>query len=124
MLAERARLFRPKLIVAGASAYPRDWDYARMRAVADEVGALLLNDMAHISGLAAAGACAGMLKKTAARGQRAPHSDDGDGGERAEAYEVVVEVDLGDLTHHGVRDAPRDGEPQAVAAVLAAPLVA
>ena len=57
-LAERARLFRPKLIIAGASAYPRDWEYARMRATADEVGALLLNDMAHISGLAAARECA------------------------------------------------------------------
>ena len=43
---------------AGASAYPRDWDYARMRAIADGVGAYLLNDMAHISGLAAAGECA------------------------------------------------------------------
>jgi len=56
-LAARARLFRPKLIIAGASAYPRDWDYARMRAIADEVGAYLLNDMAHISGLAAAREC-------------------------------------------------------------------
>ena len=45
-LAERARLFRPKLIIAGASAYPREWDYARMRSIADDVGALLLNDMA------------------------------------------------------------------------------
>ena len=56
-LEARARLFRPKLIIAGASAYPRDWDYARMRAIADEVGAHLLNDMAHISGLAAAREC-------------------------------------------------------------------
>ena len=53
-LAERARLFRPRLLIAGASAYPREWDYARMREIADEVGAYLLNDMAHISGLAAA----------------------------------------------------------------------
>ncbi|KAL1511695.1 hypothetical protein AB1Y20_004984 [Prymnesium parvum] len=57
-LEARARMFRPKLIIAGASAYPRDWDYARMRAIADSVGALLLNDMAHISGLAAARECA------------------------------------------------------------------
>ncbi len=57
-LEARARLFRPKLLIAGASAYPRDWDYARMRRIADEVGALLLNDMAHISGLAAARECA------------------------------------------------------------------
>eukprot|EP00966_Prymnesium_polylepis_P217468 5033277-Prymnesium_polylepis.1 len=57
-LEQRARLFRPKLLIAGASAYPRDWDYARMRSIADSVGAYLMNDMAHISGLAAARACA------------------------------------------------------------------
>ncbi len=56
-LEARAKLFRPKLIIAGASAYPRDWDYDRMRQIADEVGAYLLNDMAHISGLAAAREC-------------------------------------------------------------------
>ena len=57
-LSKRARLFRPKLLIAGASAYPREWDYARMREIADDVGALLLNDMAHLSGLAAARECA------------------------------------------------------------------
>ena len=45
---------KPKLIVAGASAYPRDWDYARMREIADKVGALLLADIAHPAGLIAA----------------------------------------------------------------------
>ena len=45
----------PKLIVAGASAYPRTIDFARLRAIADEVGALLMVDMAHIAGLVAAG---------------------------------------------------------------------
>jgi len=54
-LAERAKIFRPKLIIAGASAYPREWDYQRMRAIADDVGAMLLTDMAHISGLVVAG---------------------------------------------------------------------
>ncbi len=52
-----ALLFRPKLLIAGASAYPRDWDYARMRQIADACGAYLMTDMAHISGLVAAGAC-------------------------------------------------------------------
>lgn len=52
---ESAVLFRPKLIIAGASAYSRHYDYARMRAVADKVGAYLHADMAHISGLVAAG---------------------------------------------------------------------
>ncbi len=46
---------RPKLIVGGASAYSREWDYKRMRAIADKVGALLMIDMAHTAGLIAAG---------------------------------------------------------------------
>lgn len=46
---------RPKLIVGGASAYSREWDYARMRAIADKIGALLMIDMAHPAGLIAAG---------------------------------------------------------------------
>ncbi len=54
-IAELARQHRPKLIVAGATAYPRVIDFARFRAIADEVGALLMVDMAHIAGLVAAG---------------------------------------------------------------------
>ena len=46
---------RPKLIIGGASAYSREWDYARMRDIADKVGALLWVDMAHTAGLIAAG---------------------------------------------------------------------
>lgn len=46
---------KPKLIVGGASAYTREWDYERMRAIADKVGAILLIDMAHTAGLIAAG---------------------------------------------------------------------
>src|SRR5581483_7992214 len=46
---------RPKMIIAGASAYPRILDFARFRQIADSVGALFLVDMAHISGLVAAG---------------------------------------------------------------------
>lgn len=52
---EIAKREQPKLIIAGASAYARDWDYATMRAIADEVGALLLADIAHPAGLIAAG---------------------------------------------------------------------
>jgi len=48
-----AKVFRPKLLVAGASAYPREWDYAKLRAIADDVKALLLTDMAHFAGLVA-----------------------------------------------------------------------
>jgi len=54
-LLERATLFRPKLIIAGASAYARTLDFGKFREIADSVGALLLVDMAHISGLVAAG---------------------------------------------------------------------
>jgi glycine hydroxymethyltransferase len=50
-----ARKEKPKLIVAGASAYSRDWDYKRMREIADEVGALLMVDIAHPAGLIAKG---------------------------------------------------------------------
>ncbi|OVA11744.1 Serine hydroxymethyltransferase [Macleaya cordata] len=54
MLEKTATLFRPKIIIVGASAYPRDFDYPRVRKIADAVGAFLMMDMAHISGLVAA----------------------------------------------------------------------
>jgi len=54
-LAELARQHRPRLIIAGASAYPRIIDYERFREIANEVGAFLMVDMAHIAGLVAAG---------------------------------------------------------------------
>ena len=50
-----AREVKPKLLICGASAYSRDWDYERFRAIADEVGALLLADISHPSGLIATG---------------------------------------------------------------------
>jgi glycine hydroxymethyltransferase len=50
-----AREHRPKMIIAGGSAYSRTWDFKRFREIADEVGAILLVDMAHFSGLVAAG---------------------------------------------------------------------
>jgi len=53
---------RPKLIVGGASAYSREWDYARMREIADKIGALLMIDMAHPAGLIAAGLLENPLK--------------------------------------------------------------
>ncbi|WP_332732669.1 serine hydroxymethyltransferase [Flavihumibacter sp.] len=55
MLEQQARAVKPKLIICGASAYSRDWDYARIRKVADEVGAFVLCDMAHPAGLIAKG---------------------------------------------------------------------
>lgn len=55
---KRAKMFMPKLLIAGGSAYPREWDYARMRQIADSVGAYLMVDMAHISGLVAGKAAA------------------------------------------------------------------
>lgn len=54
-VAEKARAEQPKMIICGASAYSRDWDYERLREIADEVGALLLADISHTSGLIAKG---------------------------------------------------------------------
>lgn len=54
-VAAKAQEVQPRLIICGASAYSRDWDYARFRAIADEVGALLLADISHPAGLIAAG---------------------------------------------------------------------
>lgn len=54
-LAKNAELFKPKLIIAGISCYSRHLDYARFRQICDDVGAILHADMAHISGLVAAG---------------------------------------------------------------------
>lgn len=55
MMEKQALEHKPKLIICGASAYSRDWDYARIRAIADKVGALVLCDMAHPAGLIAKG---------------------------------------------------------------------
>ena len=55
MMEEVAIKEKPKMILAGASAYSRDWDFARMRAIADKVGALLMADIAHPAGLIATG---------------------------------------------------------------------
>eukprot|EP00468_Gymnochlora_sp_CCMP2014_P013676 CAMPEP_0167749876 /NCGR_PEP_ID=MMETSP0110_2-20121227/5665_1 /TAXON_ID=629695 /ORGANISM="Gymnochlora sp., Strain CCMP2014" /LENGTH=476 /DNA_ID=CAMNT_0007635107 /DNA_START=191 /DNA_END=1621 /DNA_ORIENTATION=- len=52
-LEKTALRFLPKIIICGASAYPRDWDYSRLREIADRCGALLMCDMAHYSGLVA-----------------------------------------------------------------------
>lgn len=52
---QKAKEVKPKLIICGASAYSRDWDYARVRAIADKVGALVMADIAHPAGLIAAG---------------------------------------------------------------------
>lgn len=54
-LEEKALSIRPKMIICGASAYSRDWDYARIRKVADEIGALLLADISHPAGMIAVG---------------------------------------------------------------------
>ncbi|KAI3803885.1 hypothetical protein L1987_32049 [Smallanthus sonchifolius] len=55
---ERAFDFHPKILICGGSSYPRDWDYAKFRQIADKCGAILMCDMAQISGLIAAKECA------------------------------------------------------------------
>ncbi|XP_022773187.1 serine hydroxymethyltransferase 6-like [Durio zibethinus] len=57
-LEEKALDYRPKIVICGGSSYPREWDYARFRQIADRCGAVLMCDMAHISGLVAAKECA------------------------------------------------------------------
>ena len=47
-LEEKALDFRPKMLICGGSAYPREWDYKRLYQIAQKVGALLMSDMAHI----------------------------------------------------------------------------
>lgn len=54
-LGQKALIVKPKLIIAGASAYSRDWDYKRIRQIADEIGAIVLADIAHPAGLIAKG---------------------------------------------------------------------
>lgn len=77
---KRAKIFLPKLLIAGGSAYPREWDYERMRKIADSVGALLMVDMAHISGLVAGGvavspfAYADLVTSTTHKTLRGPRS--------------------------------------------------
>ncbi len=53
-LEETVLLFRPKILICGGSSYPREWDYGRFRQIANKVNAILMCDMAHISGLVAA----------------------------------------------------------------------
>ncbi|KAG1369917.1 serine hydroxymethyltransferase 7 [Cocos nucifera] len=56
-LEDRAMDYRPKILICGGSSYPREWDYPRLRQIADKCGAVLMCDMAHISGLVAAKEC-------------------------------------------------------------------
>lgn len=56
-LEEKAMDYRPKILICGGSSYPREWDYGRFRQIADKCGAVLMCDMAHISGLVAAKVC-------------------------------------------------------------------
>ena len=53
-IAAQAKIFKPRLIICGASAYPRDWDYAELKKTAEKEGAYLMADIAHTSGLIAA----------------------------------------------------------------------
>ena len=62
MMEEIALREKPKMIIGGASAYSREWDYARMRSIADKIGAILMVDMAHPAGLIAAGLLDNPLK--------------------------------------------------------------
>ncbi|GFQ04277.1 serine hydroxymethyltransferase 4 [Phtheirospermum japonicum] len=102
-LEEKALDFRPKLIICGGSAYPRDWDYKRFREVADKCGALLLCDMAHISGLVAAQTWLMIMYLTW------DHRSKGDLGIFGEAADPFEYCDLVTTTTHKSLRGPRAG---------------
>ena len=85
-VARIARERRPKLLLAGWSAYPRQLDFARFREIADEVGALLMVDMAHFAGLVAAGL---HPNPVAVRRRRRHHHDPQDPGRSARGHHPV-----------------------------------
>ncbi|XP_010530175.1 PREDICTED: serine hydroxymethyltransferase 7-like [Tarenaya hassleriana] len=77
-LEEKALDYRPKILICGGSSYPRDWDFARIRKIADKCGAVLMCDMAHISGLVATKECSNpfdhcdIVTSTTHKGLRGP----------------------------------------------------
>ncbi|ESQ33306.1 hypothetical protein EUTSA_v10003888mg [Eutrema salsugineum] len=77
-LEDKALDYRPKILICGGSSYPRDWDFARVRLIADKCGALLMCDMAHISGLVATKECSNpfdhcdIVTSTTHKGLRGP----------------------------------------------------
>lgn len=112
-LEEKALDFRPKILICGGSSYPREWEYARLRKIADKCGAVLLCDMAQISGLIAAKECASpfeycdIVTSTTHKSLRGPrggiifyrkgpklrkrgmHLNQGDGGDRYDFEEKI-----------------------------------
>ncbi|KAL5729537.1 glycine hydroxymethyltransferase [Ranunculus cassubicifolius] len=103
MLEKTANIFRPKLLIVGASAYPRDFDYPRMRKIADNVGAFLMMDMAHISGLVSASVVANpfeycdIVTTTTHKSLRGPR-----GGMIFFKKDVVLGVDLESAINNAV----------------------
>ncbi|VVB11624.1 unnamed protein product [Arabis nemorensis] len=77
-LEDKALDYRPKILICGGSSYPRDWDFARVRLIADKCGAVLMCDMAHISGLVATKECSNpfdhcdIVTSTTHKGLRGP----------------------------------------------------
>ncbi|KAG6531558.1 serine hydroxymethyltransferase 3, chloroplastic-like [Zingiber officinale] len=121
MLEKTAALFRPKIIIAGASAYSRDFDYPRMRKTADAVGAFLMMDMAHISGLVAAQVVADpfeycdIVTTTTHKSLRGPR-----GGMIFYKKEPVLNVDLESSINNAVFPGLQGGPHNHTIAALAA----
>ncbi|CAN0870473.1 Serine hydroxymethyltransferase 3, chloroplastic [Linum grandiflorum] len=122
-LEETAKLFRPKLIIAGASAYPRDFDYPRMRKIADNVDAFLMMDMAHTSGLVAASVVADpfeycdIVTTTTHKSLRGPR-----GGmiffRRATIHKVDLETAINNSVFPGLQGGPHNHTIGALAVCL------
>ena len=119
-LEKLAGIFKPELIVAGFSAYPRDLDYARFRKVADQNGAILMMDMAHISGLVATGEAANpfeycdIVTTTTHKSLRGPRA----GMIFFRKDERDFEKKINDAVFPGLQGGPHDHQVAAIATQL------
>ncbi len=129
-----ANEFKPKMIIAGASAYSRDWDYARMKEIADSVGAYLMADIAHISGLVVAKECNSpfeychVVTTTTHKTLRGPRSgmifsrktfrQIGSSGDNATAHVVDLTEFINRAVFPGLQGGPHNNQIAAVAVAL------
>ena len=119
-LEQTAAIYRPQLIICGASAYPREWDYARIRKVADDSNALMMMDMAHISGLVATGEAANpfeycdIVTTTTHKSLRGPRA----GMIFFRKDERGFEQKINDAVFPGLQGGPHDHQVAAIATQL------
>ena len=119
-LEQVAGVYKPQLIICGASAYPREWDYARIRKVADANGSMMMMDMAHISGLVATGEAANpfdycdIVTTTTHKSLRGPRA----GMIFFRKDERDFEKKINDAVFPGLQGGPHDHQVAAIATQL------